>query len=318
LIRYAVAALIPLLATTASAVALPSPMDTTIVLPFVRTIGYAYSVVVEKSQEERVVATSGEERMVSRVRRAWDVEVEVRGSRPGGYALAWTYRPLDESPGRQPPRYDRATGTLEHVRLVYAADSAGRPQFFLNPLWVRTHLNEALSFLMDRVPPTERPRLEAIGEQASTPEGLRALFLGDAERLAFLNGRQLPVGRAATAQTEVRNPFGSGVLPANTAVRVDSLSADARVAYVSWSLTPDPEVLAGVVLALVEGYAPGAVRTRAADLARDFNIAENARFEIELDGGWARLAEFERRVQAGSRIRIERTHFETHRPEAKP
>jgi hypothetical protein len=290
------------------------PADTTLALPYVRQVGQRFAVDVERVQEE-YVAEGETERVASRVRRAWTAEVEVRGRRPAGWALAWTYRPADApGPARRPARLDRPTSTLEHVRIVFAADSAGRPQFVLNPLWVRSHLRQALEALEGRVPASEQARLDGLALQATTADGLRALFLADAERLTLLHGRRLTLGRRTSAARPIPNPFGAGSIPATETVRLDSLDLDLRRAYLTWSLTPDPQALSAVVLELLEGFAPGAVQGTPAELARRFRVSERGEFEVDLDAGWVLRAAFERRVQAGTRTRVERTHFVTRPP----
>jgi hypothetical protein len=289
----------------------PAP-DTTLVVPFDRAAGQQYQVDVEKVREE-YATEAGRLVLTDRVRHRWLAGAEVRSKRPGGFSMAWTYRPEGtRQPGRT-PQLEPVTGTLANVRIVFAASQSGRPLFVLNPLWVRSRLAEAVEAAGPRTDPPDRPRLEAVLRQAQSAEGLTALVLSDPERLYLVSGRALTLGDQVRTTASLPNPFGAGRIPAVETMRLDSLDADGRRAYVSWSLVPDPVVLANVVLDLLEGFAPGAVRLTPAELANRFRVSEQARFRIDLRGGWVEEASFERRVQAGERVRVEITTLRTRR-----
>lgn len=289
-----------------------SAPDTTVTLPFQRTAGQQYEVVVVKVREE-YTQEAGRLVLTDRVRHRWTADAEVRGRRPGGFSMAWTYRPEGaRQPGRT-PSLEPVTGTLANVRIVFAADMLGKPLFVLNPLWVRSRLAEAAEAVRPRTDPPDRPRLDAYLRQARSPTGLSALVLADAERLYLVSGRSLPLGRSVRTDASLPNPFGAGRIPAVETVRLDSISADGTTAHVTWSMVPDPLVLADVVLDLLEGFAPGALQVTPAELAARFSVTELARFRIDMRGGWVDEATFERRVQAGERLRVEETTLRTRR-----
>jgi hypothetical protein len=303
-------ALLLLLVLAAPAAA--QPPDTTLSLPYERAAGQRYSVHVEKVYEE-YAEEGGRELLVDRSRHAWAVEAEVRGSRPGGYALAWTYRPASDSARvRRPPQFEPRSSTLEHVRIVFAVDSLGRPQFVLNPLWIRSHLDRALEAQAPRTDAEDLPRLEAARRQAGSPAGLRGLFLQDADRLSLVHGRRYTLGRAVPYRADLANPYGPGTLPARGAFRLDSLR-DGR-AFISWNLAPDPRALADAVLTLLEEFAPGTVRLTPEEVARRFSVEERARFVVDTRAGWVLRAEFVRRIRSGGRTRVEQRTFITRPP----
>lgn len=296
---------------TVSPVAAFSPVaasDTTIVLGFERTPGQRYTVEVEKVREE-YATEAGRLILVDRIRHEWHVDAEVRSRRPGGFSIAWTYRPARATQPSRLAHYEPYTRTLANVRIVFAADSVGRPLFVLNPLWIRSRLAEGVERAAPRLDPMEQPMLAATVRQAGTEQGLRRLVLADPERLRLLSGMSLMRGATVTRRSEMPNPFGAGRLSAVESIRLDSLSADARLAHITWSMTPDAEDLATVVLDLLEGFDPGAVQETPAQLARRFRVSEHGRFTVDIAAGWVLRAAYERRVQAGDRVRVEETTF---------
>lgn len=284
--------------------------DTTVVIPFVRTPGQQYLVDVEKVREEYVVE-SNRRILMDRLRHAWTVEADVRSLRPRGYSMAWTYRPVTRPVPDREPRIEPATRTLENVRIVFAADTAGRPLFVLNPQWVRSRLAEAVQTELPLASPEDRPRLEAVEAETRSSEGLARAVLTDIERLYLLSGRRFVLGVEQTAQTVIRNPFGRGEIAAETSARLDSLSADGSTAYLTWTMRPDSEAIARVVLELLQGFDPGAVRMTPRQLAERFTINESGRFVIDLRTGLVEEAGFEREVRTGERVRRETTSFTT-------
>lgn len=294
-----------LLALVLPMLGVPLPRDTTLVLRFAPPPGERLTLDVQRTIEEHG-EEAGRRLLLERTQHAWTVEAEVRGRRPAGYALAWTWRPA-HGEGAPSPRFEPRTATLEHVTVVFAADSLGRPEFVLNPRWVRTRLEQAIAAQAPVTDARDRPRLEAARRQAATPEGLRALLLADAERLALPLGRTYAPGRPVRIRSALDNPFGPGTIPAEATLRLDSLR-DGR-AYVSWRLEPDPRALAEVVLDLLEGFAPGAVRLTPQEVARRFEVVEEARFVVDARHGRVLHAAFERRTRSGARTRLERSSF---------
>jgi hypothetical protein len=301
-----VLSLLLLLLTGPMAAAPLAAADTSVVLGFERAPGQRYAVELEKVREE-YATEAGRLILVDRVRHEWHVEAEVRSRRPGGFSMAWTYRPARAAQPSRLALFEPYTRTLANVRIVFAADSLGRPLFVLNPLWVRSRLAEGVERAAPRVDPLQQPLLAAVTRQAATDEGLRRLVLSDPERLHLLSGMRLTRGAAVSRQADMPNPFGSGRLRARETIRLDSLDADGARAYITWNLTPDTEDLALVVLELLEGFDPGAVQATPAELARRFRVSERGSFVVDVDAGWVLHAAYERRIQAGDRLRVEET-----------
>lgn len=279
-----------------------APIDTTLALAFQPQVGQTHLFEVTKTREEHAPAP----RPAERVEQVWLLESEVRSRRPGGYAMAWTYR-RDGPEAR--PAFEPVTGTLANVEIVFAVDHTGQPQRLLNPHFVRSSLAEAIAAVRPAVAGAERARLDAQLEQARTDEGLLALVLADVARLHLPLGRSLVLGAEVSLPASLTNPFGERPIPAIETVRLDSLSSATGQVYVSWTLAPDPVVLAGIVLDLLEAFAPGAVAATPEALAARFVVGERGRFEVDPLLGLVRRAEFERRVQMDQHRRVESVQF---------
>jgi hypothetical protein len=281
--------------------------DTTVTIRFVPEVGSRHVIHLERVREEYVL--EGERSiLIDRLRHVGTIETEVRSARPGGHSVAWTYRQKG-APQRHEPHFDPLTGTLSDVTIVFTVDERGQPQRVLNPFFVRSKLAEAVEVARRHSDPRDGQRLDASIQQAETDSGLRALMLLDVERLHLPLARELHSEQEVQGQAHLKNPFGEGSIPASETFKLDSLSTTRDLAYFSWSLTPDPLVLAEIVLDLIDGFAPGAVELTPAELAERFQVHEQATFAVESATGLVREARFAKTVQTGGRTRSEVTTF---------
>jgi hypothetical protein len=281
--------------------------DSTVTIRFEPEVGSRQVIHLERVREE--YALEGERSiLIDRLRQVGTIETEVRSARPGGYSVAWMYR-RERAHERLEPHFDPVTGTLSDVAIVFTVDDRGQPQRVLNPFFIRSRLAEAVAVARRHADPRDRQRLDTYLRQAETDSGLRALVLPDVERLHLPLARDLHPEHGARGPAHLKNPFGEGSIPASETFRLDSLSSSRDLAYLSWSLTPDPLVLAEIVLDLLDGFAPGAVDLTPAELAQRFQVHEQATFAVEGATGLVREARFAKTVQTGGRTRSEETTF---------
>lgn len=291
----------------------PPAADSVVTVNYAPVLGESRHLAVEKVRAE-YAEENGALVLVDSTAHTWAIVSEVLEERLDGYALRLTYRPVTarSAPRAVQPRLEPTTGTLSGVPLIFRVDASGQPIGLNNARAVR----EALLSAMPRSPGDAemRARLDALVRQTETDAGLASLVMADIERYHLPLGRRLPVGTTVEFETTLRNPFGEGEISAVERVRLDSLYDDGRRAHMTWSLTPDSQALARVVLELIEGFAPGAVELTAEELTKRFSVSEEASFELDPRRGTVYRAAFERRIRAGERLRVERTTFDLVEP----
>lgn len=236
------------------------------------------------------------------------------------------------TPGARQPKLDRLlsrmAGITSGVPLVYQADGAGTPLYLINTKEVmqafRAMLPELRAVVRDLaregiVPPAERAKLEASVQgtfdalTSLSDRELAAVVLEEVRLLFAATGRDFPIGRKESFETETTIPLIGQAIRVAGERRIKSLDQDAGIAVVGIETVYDRTQLLEA-LAEAAGNAAGSEAAEAERhlqtglLALDeFRVEESSLHMVDLENGAPLALRHQRTIDLGDKTVVEVT-----------
>lgn len=281
-----------------------------IVLPSVRDGGQPLRYTLVRESQE---LAGGQ--VVQSIRATAPLTVRRESAPDGGARMLWAFGPLnvEVSGGTVGSKLGAGTafGILDGMAFSY---QDGEALQLLTPHAVRGAFLRAVRADEDR--PGAFSNLGAVAlredfrSRIADPLALSDLVLDEPRLFHLLDGRRLTPGETVRDEAPRDSPLTGAPVQTTITTRLDSLSRDRRIAYVSWRAKADRDALIASLRTILERSAPGEVDPGfIADIAPTLLLEERATFAIDLPSGQLRSVDYTKTARVAGRERIDRTQF---------